>query len=106
VENKPEQLTKPYVTSDDQIVAHLSRPSLKRLAIAFGVAALSDALSFWTEFVPPVQWTVDLLTAALLFLILGRRWAILPGLVAEAIPALAVFPVWILVVLSITVYNK
>lgn len=104
MENKLEQLTKPYATSDDQIVAHLSGPSLKRLAIAFGVAALSDVLSFWTEFVPPVQWTVDLITAALLFLILGRRWAILPGLVAEAIPALAVFPVWILVVLSITVY--
>ena len=106
MENKLEQLTKPDATSDDQIVAHLSGPSLKRLAIAFGVAALSDVLSFWTEFVPPVQWTVDLITAALLFLILGRRWAILPGLVAEAIPALAVFPVWILVVLSITVYNK
>jgi hypothetical protein len=56
--------------------------------------------------VPPVQWTVDLITAALLFLILGRRWAILPGLVTEAIPALAVFPVWVLVVLSITVSKQ
>jgi len=53
-----------------------------------------------------VQWTVDLITASLLFLVLGRRWAILPGLVAEAIPGLAAFPVWVLVVLSIVVYQK
>jgi hypothetical protein len=64
------------------------------------------ALSFWTEFAPPVQWTIDLITASLLFLVLGRRWAILPGLVAEAIPGLAAFPVWVLVVLSIVVYQK
>jgi hypothetical protein len=38
-------------------------------------------------------------------LILGRRWALLPGLIAEAIPGLAVFPWWVLVVLSITLYD-
>jgi hypothetical protein len=42
---------------------------------------------------------VDLLTALLLFGLLGWRWALLPGLVAEAIPGVAVFPVWLLVVL-------
>jgi hypothetical protein len=52
-----------------------------------------------------MQWLIDLATAGLLFLILGRRWAILPGLVAEAIPGMGVFPVWILVVLSIIVYD-
>ena len=84
----------------------VERTSRKRFAIAFAVAAVSDALSFWTEFAPPVQWTVDLITASLLFLVLGRRWAILPGLVAEAIPGLAAFPVWVVVVLSILVYQK
>jgi len=84
----------------------VKRTSRKRFAIAFAVAAVSDALSFWTEFPPPVQWTVDLITASLLFLILRRRWAMLPGLVAEAIPGLAAFPVWLLVVLSIVVYQK
>jgi hypothetical protein len=76
----------------------VERTSRKRFAIAFAVAAVSDALSFWTEFAPPVQWTVDLITASLLFLV--------PGLVAEAIPGLAAFPVWVLVVLSIVVYQK
>jgi hypothetical protein len=52
-----------------------------------------------------VQWAVDLATAFALFLILGRRRAILPGLVAEAIPGLGVFPVWVLVVLFIIRYD-
>jgi hypothetical protein len=54
---------------------------------------------------PPMQWLIDVVTAVLLFLVLGRRWAILPGLIAEAIPGMGVFPVWILVVLSIIVYD-
>jgi hypothetical protein len=40
-----------------------------------------------------------------LFLVLGRRWVILPGLIAEAIPGMGIFPVWILVVVSIIVYD-
>lgn len=81
------------------------RHSWKQLALAFAVAAVSDALSFWATLVPPVQWAIDLATAFCLFLILGRRWALLPGLIAEAIPGMGVFPVWILVVASITVYD-
>ena len=60
----------------------------------------------WTEFAPPFQWALDLGTAGLLFLILGRRWALLPGLVVEAIPGMGVFPVWVLVVLSIILYDE
>jgi hypothetical protein len=81
------------------------RMSWKRWALAFGVAAVSDMISFWTEFIPPVQWVIDLTTAGFLFLILGRRWAILPGLITEAIPGMALFPVWVLVVASIAVYD-
>jgi hypothetical protein len=76
-----------------------------RLATAFGIAVVSDLLSIWLEFVPPLQWTLDLSTAFLLFLMLGRQWAILPGLVAEAIPGLAVVPAWVLVVLSIAIWG-
>ena len=81
------------------------RPSWKWLGIALAVAAVSDAASFWLTLIPPVQWAIDLATAFLLFLILGRRWALLPGLIAEAIPGMGVFPVWILVVASIAVYD-
>jgi hypothetical protein len=78
----------------------------RRLAMAFAVAGISDVLSVWLEFVPPLQWTLDVVTAGLLFLILGRQWLILPGLIAEAIPGLALFPFWVLVVGSIAIWGK
>lgn len=77
----------------------------KRLLMAFGVAAISDALSFWLTLLPPVQWGIDLVTALFLYLLLGRKWAILPGLIAEAIPGLGIFPFWLLVVGSIATWG-
>ncbi len=77
----------------------------KRLAAAFVVAAISDGLSIWLVIAPPVQWAVDLATAIILFLLLGRKWIILPGLIAEAIPGLNVFPFWLLVVGSIATWG-
>jgi len=90
--------------SADPIVRS-KRPSRARLAIAFAVAAVSDFFSFCATIAPPAQWALDVGTAVALFLILGRRWALLPGLVAEAIPGMGVFPVWILVILSIAIYD-
>ena len=69
------------------------------------MASASDLIGFGAELVPPLQWAIDLATALVLFLIFGRRWAILPGLIAEAIPGLGVFPIWVLVVLSIAAYD-
>ncbi len=83
----------------------LKRHSRAKMALAFGVAAVSDVLSIWLTFAPPFQWSLDLATAFVLFLILGKRWALLPGLVAEAIPGMGIFPVWVLVVLSIIIYD-
>ena len=88
-----------------EVLPPVQRPSRKRQAIAFLIAAVSDFLSFWLVLAPPVQWVIDMATALLLFLILGRRWMLLPGLIAEAIPGMGVFPVWILVVLSIIAYD-
>ena len=75
------------------------------VALAFGVAAISDVITLGIGFLTPVQIGLDLLTAFALFWILGRRWALLPGFIAEAIPGLDVFPVWVLVVLSIVLYD-
>jgi hypothetical protein len=80
--------------------------SKTRVAMAFLVAATSDVVSFGTEVVPPVQWTVDVVTALLLFMILGWRWALLPGFVAEAIPGVAAFPVWTLVVAAVALWGR
>jgi hypothetical protein len=90
----------PAVTTEP--IQHHTRA---KMAMAFGVAAISDVFSIWLTFAPPIQWTLDLATALALFLILGRRWALLPGLFAEAIPGMGVFPVWVLVVLSIIIYD-
>jgi hypothetical protein len=77
-----------------------------RLLLALVVAAISDFCAFAVALVPPLQWLLDVVTAFLLFLILGRQWLILPGLIAEAIPGLAVFPFWVLVVASIAAWGK
>ena len=81
------------------------RYSRGKIALAFGAAALSDVVSIWITFLPPVQLAVDFVTALVLFWILGKRWALLPGFVAEAIPGVGVFPVWVLVVVSILAYD-
>jgi hypothetical protein len=82
--------------------APLSNP---RFIIAMVVAVISDSVSIVTEFTPPVQWVVDGVTAAVLFFILGWRWQLLPALVAEAIPGVAAFPAWVLVVAAIRMTN-
>jgi hypothetical protein len=74
--------------------------------LAFAIAAISDLASIGAELVPPVQWSIDVVTALLLFVVLGWRWIILPGLVAEAMPGLALFPTWILVVASIAAWGN
>ena len=84
---------------------HAAHTGRARFAAAFALAIVSDFLSAWAEIVPPLQWALDLSTAGILFLILGRQWLILPGLVAEAIPGLAFFPSWVLVVASIGVWG-
>jgi hypothetical protein len=79
-----------------------SEISKKQLALAFAIAAISDAIG---AFATPLQivWVVDLGTALLLFMVLGRQWLLLPGLALEAIPGLGVFPLWLLVVGAIAV---
>jgi hypothetical protein len=84
--------------------APYKRHSRTQIALAFGVAAVSDVLS-WVALLPPFDWVLDAVTALALFMILGRRLALLPGLAAEAIPGMGVFPVWVLVVASILVYD-
>jgi hypothetical protein len=81
------------------------RISRRRLALAFTVAALADVLSGFLVFAPPVQWTVDVVTAVLLFAALGRRWILLPGLIMEAIPGLYVLPFWVLVVAAVAAWG-
>jgi hypothetical protein len=77
--------------------------SKNRLALAFAIAGISDAIGAFATLLPPLVWVVDLGTALLLFIVLGRQWLLLPGLALEAIPGLGVLPFWLLVVGAIAV---
>lgn len=74
--------------------------------MAFAVAALSDVLAVLATLAPPLEWTLDLVTALVLFILLGWRWLLLPALIMEAIPGLWVFPFWVLVVGAIAVTGQ
>jgi hypothetical protein len=82
------------------------RFSPKTLVLAFAIAAVSDGVSFFLALTPPLQWAADLVTALLLFAVLGRQWILLPGLFMEAIPGLSIFPIWLLVVGAIAYTGK
>jgi len=77
--------------------------SKKQLVIAFAIAAISDAIGALATPLPPIVWVVDVVTALLLFMVLGWQWLLLPGLALEAIPGVGVFPLWLLVVGAIAV---
>ena len=72
--------------------------SKQRKLTALVIAAVSDAISIFAELIPPLEWALDAATAIALFAVLGFRWPLLPALVAEAIPGVAVFPTWVLAV--------
>jgi hypothetical protein len=76
-----------------------------RLALAFAIAGVSDLLSAFVIPAPPLAWVVDLVTATLLFVVLGWQWLLLPGLILEAIPGVSVLPFWSLVVGAIAVWG-
>jgi catechol 2,3-dioxygenase-like lactoylglutathione lyase family enzyme len=54
------------------------------------IAGISDAIGAFATPLPPIMWVVDLATALLLFMVLGRQWLLLPGLALEAIPGFGV----------------
>ncbi|HEX2965243.1 MAG TPA: hypothetical protein VHO84_05640 [Syntrophorhabdaceae bacterium] len=92
---------------DNHTLRRRLRPTFtkKRLFLAFVLAVLADGLSLLLTPAPPLQWTTDLVTAVLLFLILGRQWILLPGLIMEAIPVIYIFPFWVLVVGAIAIWG-
>jgi hypothetical protein len=73
--------------------------------LAFAIAAVSDGLGAFVTLAPPIMWTLDVVTALLLFGVLGWQWLLLPGLVMEAIPGVGVLPFWLLVVAGIAVWG-
>jgi MFS superfamily sulfate permease-like transporter len=73
--------------------------------LAFTVAALADGLAVFLTLAPPMEWAVDLVTAIVLFMVLGWQWILLPGLIMEAIPGLYILPFWVLVVGAVAMWG-
>jgi hypothetical protein len=90
-------------TSAGTPISETLKFSKKRLALAFAIAGISDAIGAFATPLPPIVWVVDIVTALLLFMVLGRQWLLLPGLALESIPGLGVLPFWLLVVGAIAV---
>lgn len=82
----------------DASAASSARARPLRAILALLVAVASDAFSVAVELLPPVQIGIDLVTAVVLFAVLGFRWPLLPALIVEAIPGLSLFPTWTLAV--------
>src|SRR3974377_708959 len=89
--------------STETTVAKRLKFSVLQLALAFVIAGVSDVIGAFTSLAPPIGWGGDGVTAALLFVVLGWQWLLLPGLVLEAIPGIGVLPFWLLVVGAIAV---
>ena len=96
---------RPIAHGEEPQPLHRPRFSRKRLVLAFTIAALADGLSVFLTLTPPVEWAVDLVTAILLFMVLGWQWILLPGLIMEAIPGLYVFPFWVLAVGAVAMWG-
>ncbi|MFZ1197616.1 MAG: hypothetical protein WAN49_19585 [Pseudolabrys sp.] len=53
--------------------------SKKRLALAFAIAGISDAIGAFATPLPPIVWVVDLATVLLLFMVAGSAMATVAG---------------------------
>src|SRR5262245_57447144 len=89
--------------SADPISSKLAKFSKMQLALAFVIAGISDLIGAFAALAPPIGWALDIVTAVLLFIVLGWQWLLLPGLALEAIPGVGVVPFWLLVVGAIAV---
>jgi len=84
----------PHASSAAAAKGDVGGLSRGRKVSALAIAAISDGVSMFSAFTPPVQIAVDVVTAGLLFGVMGFRWPLLPALAVEAVPGLAVFPTW------------
>lgn len=79
----------------------------KRKIAALLFAGLTDILEcaifplFWTGGASPLDLALDILTAAVLFAILGFKARLMLGFVLELVPGLTLFPTWTTLVLSL-----
>ena len=95
------QARKPVKIVQNLIQHLLTAWKYPRWRWALVTAGLSDTVGFGVALIPPLQWLLDGVTAAVLFAVLGFRWPLLWALAIEAVPGLQLFPAWTLVVAAL-----
>ncbi|MDA1261953.1 MAG: hypothetical protein O3B75_03545 [Planctomycetota bacterium] len=76
-------------------------PSWVRIGLALAIALVSDGFSFFlspTVVAQPLVIGIDLVTAILIWLALGRPILLFAVFLAEAIPGVGMIPLWTMVV--------
>ena len=92
---------------DDGAKTHSTVPySWPRRIAAIGIAVVSDLVNAIFTWAPPVVIVIDVVTAAALYLVLGRPKLLLPVFVAEAIPGVSVVPLWTLVAVGLAFFGR
>jgi hypothetical protein len=87
--------------------AALARPTRRQKRIALAIAGVADVVQlalaplFGEGALSPLDDALDVVVAALLFLVLGRSWRIALGLVLELVPGVALLPTWTAVVATL-----
>lgn len=83
---------------DNAALAHMKPRRTARFLLALVVALASDLIGMPLELAPPLSIGLDVVTALVLWAILGRGWLLLVALVLEAIPGLGLVPFWTMAV--------
>ena len=80
---------------DDGAKTPLSMPySWRQRITALAIAIVSDIVNAIFTWAPPIVIGIDVVTAVLLWLVLGRPMVLLPVFIAEALPGVSVVPFW------------
>ena len=92
---------------DDGAKTPLSVPySWPQRIAAIAIAIVSDIVNAIFTWAPPIVIAIDVVTAVLLWLVLGRPMVLLPVFIAEALPGVSIFPFWTLVAGGLAFFGR
>ncbi|MBM4111117.1 MAG: hypothetical protein FJ254_07175 [Phycisphaerae bacterium] len=73
---------------------------------AIAIAVVSDILNAIFTWAPPIVIGIDIVTAVLLWLVLGRPMVLLPVFIAEALPGVSVVPLWTIIACGLAFFGR
>ncbi len=92
---------------DDGAKTPLSVPySWPQRIAAIAIAIVSDIVNAIFTWAPPIVIGIDVVTAVLLWLVLGRPMVLLPVFIAEALPGVSIVPFWTLVAGGLAFFGR